>query len=236
MHSYFWLDGVRSDELGIQLQTPVTFSATKKRYTSISVSGRSGDLHISDGAYENVTARASCFALRRNVSEVMDAINQYIARNDGYRRLEVSEEPDVYRDAYVISTTGLEIRMYNVAPFEIEFDCAPQKWLKTGQSTITISQSQSKLQNPGMPAKPLMRVYGSSSGGSLSIEGVTIGINSIDEYIDIDCDTMNAYKGFLNRNNAISAPEFPVLQPGINSIGFSGGITRIEMKPRWWLI
>ena len=236
MRSYFWLDGVRSDELGIQLQSPVTFSATKKRYTSISVSGRSGDLHISDGAYENVTARASCFALRRNVSEVMDAINQYIVRNDGYRRLEVSEEPDVYRDAYVISTTGLEIRMRNVAPFEIEFDCAPQKWLKTGQSTITIAQSQSKLQNPGMPAKPLMRVYGSSSGGSLSIEGVTIEIDSIYEYIDIDCDTMNAYKGFLNRNNAISAPEFPVLQPGINSIGFSGGITRIEMKPRWWLI
>jgi phage-related protein len=50
----------------------------------------------------------------------------------------------------------------------------------------------------------------------------------------LDCDLQNAYNGNGNRNMYIDAPEFPVLKNGENKISFSGGITKIQIIPRWW--
>ena len=47
---------------------------------------------------------------------------------------------------------------------------------------------------------------------------------------------MNAYSGLQNKNMDIEAPEFPALLPGENKIGFSGGIQKVEIVPRWWTI
>ena len=71
---------------------------------------------------------------------------------------------------------------------------------------------------------------------SLKIVSYTVEILSLDGYVMLDSDTQNAYKDTLNKNNTISAPEFPVLQPGINNISWDGGIQAVEITPRWWTV
>ena len=54
----FWLDGICSLDVGIRLQSGITFGQPTPRVTSTTISGRSGDLTEWDGSYGNVSAIA----------------------------------------------------------------------------------------------------------------------------------------------------------------------------------
>ena len=64
----------------------------------------------------------------------------------------------------------------------------------------------------------------------------TVQIKALDGYVILDSDSQNAYKGTLNKNGTIYAPQFPVLERGKNFISWDGGITSVEITPRWWTI
>ena len=44
---------------------------------------------------------------------------------------------------------------------------------------------------------------------------------------------MNFYKGTLLKNSDVVGDKFPTLAYGANTITFSGGITSVEIIPRW---
>jgi phage-related protein len=64
-----------------------------------------------------------------------------------------------------------------------------------------------------------------------------VTISSADEYTDIDCEIMDAFKGSVNCNSNIQTTDnkFPVLRSGDNNITKTG-ITRLEITPRWWTV
>lgn len=84
-------------------------------------------------------------------------------------------------------------------------------------------------------ALPLIRVYGTAPG-TLTVGNTIVQIKSVDEYVDLDCELQDAFKGSANCNGNVYAPDFPTLPPGGTGISFSGGITKIEIKPRWWTV
>ena len=49
----------------------------------------------------------------------------------------------------------------------------------------------------------------------------------------IDSEEMNCFKETELMNNLVSGDGFPELTEGYNSISFEGGITSIEVIPRW---
>lgn len=234
MREYFWIDGERCDDYGIHLQGPMTFSSTQANVETFTVPGRNGDLHVYDGSYQNIAAAVRCFALDPNdVSEATTAIKRWSLLQRGYRRLEVSNEPGYFRLAAVTSGPETEIRMRRLAPFTLSFDCQPQKYLVSGEREITILQSGAKLRNVGFPALPLITAYGNGAG-TIAINGVTVQIKSMSEYLTIDSEMQNAYKGATLQNSVVYAPEFPVFENGMNEVTFSGDVERLVIKPRWW--
>ena len=69
----------------------------------------------------------------------------------------------------------------------------------------------------------------------------TVEIKSISTEIILDCQLMQAYSfdesdAPVNQNGNIYALEFPKLVPGENIVTFDGGITKIEITPRWWTL
>ena len=120
------------------------------------------------------------------------------------------------------------------AEFTVSFNCMPQRWLVSGSYPMTLTAPYS-LTNQYCPALPLITVYGNGAG-ALTIGGNIIQISEIDEYVTLDSDTQNAYKGTANKNSTISLASFPVLQPGKTGISWSGGITKVEITPRWWTV
>lgn len=235
-HDVFWLDGVRSDAAGVRLREPIAFSAPQPKFTTAAVPGRSGLLYQFDGSYENTTGTARCYALEKDaVQNALHAVAKWCFSSPGYHRLETAEEPDVYRMAVVTSGPKTEIRMRSLAPFDLAFDCKPQKYLKSGERAVALAQSGAALYNPGMEARPLLTVYGQGAG-TVAAGGRAVQLLDIDGWLVLDCDLQDAYKGAQNKNGAVRAPEFPVLPPGDCAVAWTGGVQRVEIVPRWWVL
>ena len=98
------------------------------------------------------------------------------------------------------------------------------------EMTVVVSEP-SLLENPTLfESKPLIRVYGH---GTLIVNNqyVTIAENPY-EYIDIDCDIMDAFYGANNANQYVSLPnDYITLHSGNNYIAYDG---TAQITPRWY--
>jgi phage-related protein len=206
---------------------------------TIEIPGRNGTLLYETGAFENRKGKAVCFCLSENVDLNIRAINNFLFSSIGYRRLETSDDPYHFWLARISNGSQIEQRARMLNPFEIVFDCKPQRFLKCGEIEETFSASKTDnviFNNTAFPAKPIIKVYGSGEGtifvGDHVVEIKKTGISPI----TLDCDTQNAYSAAFagNLNKYVNAPEFPILKPGENEISIEGNITALSITPRWW--
>lgn len=233
MHETFFLDGVDARSVGIQLQEPISFSEAVPVLEQQSIAGRNGDLIYFTGAYENRGAVAQCYALQFDVNTAVLAANKFLLSKSGYRRLQASDDPDHYWMAHVENGAEVAQRMRTLNPFTISFDCKPQRFLTAGKYPVSFTESGVIVNQYGFKALPFVTVYGSGSG-NLTIGNRTVRIDLLNNVMFLDSDTQNAYNEDGNQNANINAPEFPVLEDGENTVHFDGGITKVEIIPRWW--
>lgn len=236
----FYLDGDSAFHNGIVLQSHIVFSEPKPRVETIPIAGRNGDLHRYDGSYDNITGEAECYVAglgvhSGKVSDMVARTNAWLLNKAGYRRLETSYEPYIYRMARVVAGAVLDARLNRVAPFSLLFDCKPQKYLLDGEQVTPIRVSGNKIYNPTIfESKPLLRVYGNGNG-TITIGEHVVSLQSISEYVDIDCELMDAYKGTSSKNRYMVG-DFPTIAGGAVVVSWSGGVTGIDITPRWWML
>ena len=228
---YFYLDGEDSRDYGIYLTSAIKIGGAKPILDTVQVPGRSGDLVIYEGAYKNVSFQAKCFVHGETVGTALSAISQWTAGTVGYRRLEFPWE-DGYRMGYITQGPETEARAKGLRPFTLNISCKPQVFTYEGERAITMTQAGS-LYNRWMPSLPKITVYGSGAG-TLTVGDIAVTFTEIDGYITLDSDIQDAYKGTANKNSVVTAPEFPTLRRGDNTLRWTGGITRLEIIPRWW--
>ena len=234
LNETFYLDGIDARSAGIQLQAPIEFSEAVPVVEAQTIPGRNGDLIFYTGSYENRGASASCFCLQKDVGKAVSSAGRFLMGKKGYRRLETSDDPDHYWMARVENSPQIAMRLRTLAPFDIGFDCKPQRFLKDGENTIILTEGVEILFNPyGQTALPLIKVYGKGSG-SIIIADRYVTINNLDGVLYLDSDTQNAYNDNGNQNMNIKSPEFPVLKSGENLISWTGEIEKVEIIPRWW--
>lgn len=234
MRSYLVVGGKSSLEFGIRVEKCPAFVTGQRAVTKQSVPGRSGDLLIDTGAYGNyIQPYEIWFRGGKPTTQAAKAIAMWLLAGTGYIRLEDSYDPDVYRMAMFAGPLNVENWMLTHGRATLEFDCKPQRYLKQGQFPLQV-QNGENVGNQWMPALPLIKVTGSGDG-QLSIGSSQIAITDMDGAITLDCDAQNAYSGTLNLNNSITVTGgWPVLETGQTAVSFSGGITAVEITPRWW--
>lgn len=234
MTHYLIYQGRCSRDFGIYISGENTFGSPEKDIESIEIPGRNGNLTISRGRFKNITVSYPVF-IRRDFTQNAAAARAWLLGAEGYARLEDTYHPDSFRLAQFMGPIDFEMHCLNRSgTASLSFDCKPQRFLKCGEAPMSCTWGGS-IYNSGFPALPLIRVSGTGAG-NLYIGKYTVVIKSIDDYVMLDSDTQNAYKGTINKNSTISAPEFPVLEPGENGINWSGGITSVEIIPRWWTV
>ena len=72
-----------------------------------------------------------------------------------------------------------------------------------------------------------------ASASVLSVNNINYNLSDIDGYVTINSDVGLVYKGTENKNSTVNFIEFPTLQVGENIIDWTGGITKVEIIPRW---
>ena len=238
LNENFFYAGLNALSNGICLQKPITFTGAEPDVETIHVPGRNGDLSIYTGAYKNRKGTAECYCIRgyhqRDVEQVVTMATAMLLGKKGYNRLECTNDPTHYWMAKVVNGPQIEDRLRTLNPFTVEFDCMPQRFLKSGETAVRVTNGGTILNPTAFPALPLIHIKGTGAG-RLQIGKYVVEVKSLDEDITLDSNTQNAYSGTTNLNSTISAPEFPELMAGLNEISFTGNWT-VELIPRWWTL
>lgn len=237
MLNQLYFNGKALSDFGVEVKGDAVYNAPARDVESISIPGRNGYLLIDNGRYSNIKVDYPAYILRtfRDPS-FFDAFRAFMLANTGYHRIEDTYHPEEYRIGRLASEISPNVYERGYAgEFSITFDCKPQRFLKDGEQTITFEQAGSIQNFTLFDAKPLLRVYGF---GTFGIGSDTVTIISADEYTDIDCELMDAFKGATNCNGNIvlNSGRFPVLTPGANGVSLGSGITKIEITPRWYTL
>lgn len=201
----------------------------------VSVPGKNGDIVIDNGRYNNKVVTYKAYIINKYNANIAGLRNALLSYKD-YQRLEDTVNPEEFRMAVALPFEVDEVGVLRAGEFTIQFNCKPQRYLKSGEQEIEITSNTSIFSEYTEAALPLIRAYGT---GFFSIGGVAVQITSANGYTDIDCELMEAYKDTMatncNANIVLTNRKFPQLNSGENAITLSG-ITKLIIKPRWWIV
>lgn len=230
MRHYFMWNGKSSMEFNTFIAQSNMFDAPERDIESVAVPGRNGELTFDNGRFHNFHGTVSAY-IPRGMQSNADGLRSFLLSDQSYCRYEDTIHPDEFRLARFTGPFEIEESDRVGASFVLEFDCKPQRFLKSGEAWTAYS-SGSVLRNPTeYEAMPIIRASGN---GSITLNGKTITISGNSGVIYIDCDLQDAYNGSTNKNAYIT-PVFPTLSPGNNTLTYSG-VTGVQIMPRWWKI
>lgn len=203
------------------------------------VPGRNGDIVLPYGAFQNYEQPYQAFLDAKKyggLEQVMPQVADWLLGHTGYHRLEDSYFPDVYRMAYYSGGAQFVSIFNEYGEGTLTFNCAPEKYYKSGEREIIIENNQ-LIQNPtGFDAMPLLTITGNETNGTLQFNDKIVTIKPVPGLINIDVKLHKAYDGALNYNNRLEG-QFEDLKLGKETIiHWEGGITGVKLIPRWWTI
>lgn len=233
----FWA-GKSSDDVHVIVERYPGITLAARKLETQAVPGRNGDLLFAQNAYQNYVQRYAIYvsAERRRLPHAMRLVAAWLCAPQGYQKLEDSYDVEAYRRAYFAGPLDVESVLHRFGRADIEFSCQPQRFLRVGDEPVQAVNGQT-LRNP-TPFVALPRITVTGTGaGALTVGDVTVTINSMPlGAVVFDSDAQDAYYGASNLNNTISAPEFPALPAGESVVSWTGGITGVEIIPRWWTL
>lgn len=172
------IDGESSRTYGVYITGQAVYNAPQREVEMISIPGRNGQLALDKGRFENieVTYPAGIYAdTEADFAEAVSNFRNFLCSRDGYVRIEDEYNPNEYRMG--VYKSGLEVTpaMLKAGEFDITFDCKPQRWLKSGETAVTVD-SGDVISNPTLfESSPMLEVDGY---GEIGIGGETISIQN----------------------------------------------------------
>ena len=213
----FVFDGVDSRDYGVYISGDAVFNAPERDVEMIEIPGRNGAFALDKGRFSNieVTYPAGLFgATEADFAAGINALRNALASRKGYCRLEDDYNPNEYRMAVYKSGLDVTPAMLKAGEFDIVFECKPQRFLKLGETAVTVT-SGGTITNPTLfESSPLLQADGygqiSINGDSLSIYNLplgkitlpyTVGINDPVLGLTYNYDISNT--NFLNQGDEI---------------------------------
>ncbi len=229
--------GEASADFGIVIGEAPAFERPTRKQKVYAVPGRNGSIVFQQEAWNDVTRAYKVWLTDTPDKDLVDNVNAFEAwlnSKTGYNRLEDSFEPDVYRLAYYSGGDSVANSLMQYGEATIKFICRPERFYKDFENAITVANGSQLVNETRFNSKPFIYLEGSGAV-SLSIEGVTITA-TLTDYINIDCETMNAYREPSENKNSDIGGTFPTIKPGINNIGITGTVTSATITPRYFTI
>lgn len=234
-------NGVSSADVGIEVEKFPSYDIPEKEYDIIHVPGRNGDIVIDTGTYKNVSRIYEVSIATRDIAfhRKMGRVAQWLYSASGYARLEDSYEPDSYRLAIYNKKVTIENLFNEAGKAKLEFNCKPQRFLKSGDIPTTMTTSSIIHNDTPFDALPIINVVTDNTAGELVVGDTVLSIAAnAGLNLTINSELQDVYSGTANKNSYITLNSgvFPNLKPGNNTISFTGGIQSITVYPKWWTI
>ena len=235
---YFRFGGVSSADMvnKLYIRKVPNLNRSAQKIDVFSVPGRDGDIIMPQGAWENQIQEYECWIGDGDATAAANELVAWLFTKNGYQELSDGWEPNEYRLAYLSEPLEIENLMSKVGSVTLSFSCVPKRFLNSGKTVTTLNATGSITNPTAFTSKPLLKVTNSGViNGTLACGGNTLGISANVTQMYIDCETCQAYSidGTTFYNSMVSG-KFPVIPSGTQTFSITGGITSVEITPRWF--
>ena len=172
----FTFGGESSADYGVYITGEGVFNAPERAVDMVDIPGRNGSYALDQGRFGNIEVTYNGGMVddsESNFADRMSAFRNWLCSKKGYVRLEDEYNPDEYRMA--VYKSGLEVDHEGLltGEFDITFDCKPQRYLKSGETAVSVTSGDT-ITNPTLfESSPLLAVEGY---GHITINGEDVEI------------------------------------------------------------
>jgi phage-related protein len=204
------VDGTSLKGYKVYINGKEAYNSAERDVEMIEIPGRDGAFSLDHGRFKNIAVSYDSGTFADNQTDFAENISDlrnFLASKRGYVRIEDDYNPDEYRMG--VFQRGLEFDPihYNMASeFPIEFNCKPQRFLKSGETPVSVASGDT-ITNPTLfDAHPLVKFQASGSGS------ITIGDKVVQFY--------NAPLGTISLPYTVQTLEYPI--DTVDVVSFSG--------------
>lgn len=247
LHS-FTFNGRDSREFGLYIAKKQSYDKPSRDMSFQAVPGRNGDIIIDNGGYNNldVTLGLRLFVKQiapewgnHDFAEAYKKVVDWLMVEPNYYEYTDTYDPDYYRLGCIKSGIKVTQKRYDVVDLSLSLSFKPYKYRMhsepvelTNQGTIVNYETSDSL--------PLMRIYtaltydaNTETHHYFAVGSKTYRVDNINEYVDIDSELMEVFKGTTPMNSNYKNDTFPVLAVGSNLIAPIQNVSKIVIYPRW---
>ncbi len=237
MEKYLYFNGHSSDEYFCHIEHKPDIPVPEAMYEEYEVPGRNGKLHADLGYYDNVTVTYQLYFHGRNpTAEDARTVKKWLAGTPGTHQLSDGYDPAFFYLA--IAKPGSISNLFDkYGRLSVEFDCDPRHFSVVGYQAMQMQSGQTLLNPLDHVALPWLEITGNGSEGKFTVNGVDFAVGTVaNKTLYCDCENWDAYLTGGTNANARVGGTWPSLQPGENTISWSGGVTGVKLTPRWWTL
>lgn len=143
IYKALFFDGESSRNYGVYITGEAVYNSPERDVEMIKIPGRNGEFALDNGRFENIEVTYPAGIFTNNETDFAAAISDFrnfLASRVGYCRLEDEYNPNEYRMAVYKSGLNVDPAKLEAGEFSITFDCKPQRWLKDGETAVTIGE------------------------------------------------------------------------------------------------
>ena len=234
---FFVFGGENSKDFGVVIAEAPTFNHAQRKGAAFDVPGRNGAIIRQQKAWNNVPQAYKIWIAAEHDYELPEkaaALAAWLNSLEGYQRLEDSFMPGVYRLAYYNGGQEITNNFMQYGEATISFNCRPEYFQKDGEQPRPLNNGEPIYNPTRFDAAPLLHIEGS---GTISVTlGAATITAQVTDYINIDCERMNAYRLPAENMNDKVWGIFPTLKPGVNAVTITGLVNAATITPRFFNI
>lgn len=241
-NGYITFNGTASTAAGIKaVEAYPALDRPRRKFTKMEIPGKTGDIIIFEDAWADYEQEYEIYAgdgTTDNAPGKFIDVMSWLHSANGYARLEDTYDTSTYRMAYFTGPTDVENVLNRYGRAKIKFMCKGKRFLKSGETVVTVSATNTNITNPtAFASAPIIKVTGSGSG-TLTVGGTLVTLNSIATGMLIDCERMvvTDAAGDVNLNSYMQLGDFPKITAGTSVVKFTGGVTKLEITPNYFVI
>ena len=227
---WFKWGGVSCRDMGIRMQSMPEIVRPEERITHVTIPGRSGELTMTEG--DNIfNSYIQSVPLIVYTESAARAAERWL---QGENYVIFGGQADLKQKARVINAVTFKKSGRNSDWWsaEVQFYCEPLKEKVETEADIEVTESGTTVTNPGdVTSRPKILITGSGDI-TISAGGKTISLTGVESGMSVDSDT-----GWVLKNGqaqmGVYTGNFPELNPGDNTILFTGNVTKLTITPRW---
>jgi len=230
MNAFILNENINSrTDLGLRITQPPVTPISRQIVNSIPVDGREGTLTILHG-WEDMRFNFRAALLSSGGGDFHKRFREILPSILQAKTIYFSNDSDVFYNIKTANATPMEQKMVTLYEFALTFNCSPFKYIRN-VAPITLTASGSVTNSGTVHSLPKITVFGTGSQ-TLTINGKPITLNILQGNLTIDSELKTCHFGNVAQNNRMQG-DFPIFEVGNNTVAFGGGISRLEIEPRW---